>query len=259
MRNTVHPGFLQRIRRVVVFFVSLASLLGTGSAHADPLGPYSGRWALLQVTTTVANVPVIGRVYATTTAVSIHSLKQRGERLKGKGRICKLELDSGSSFVRTILPQALRGALPPPRVNGRLIEKDGVMTFTQARQTIVLGAKLEQLETDPLPSAISDPRIYDQDEDGHPGVTVNVRGIVNGDIRVVQRTWTELVAKRVTSDRIEGALRFGNEQVVLEATSSMLSSPPAAAPELARSHFRLVRLDASASCSTAVAATLDPE
>ena len=85
-------------------------------------------------------------------------------------------------------------------------------------------------------------------------MTIKVSGIVSGDIRVVQRSWTELESTSVSTDRIEGNVRFGNEQVILDATASMLKTPPNATPEPSRSRFRLVRLAKGASCSDALAA-----
>jgi hypothetical protein len=233
---------------------SLASLLSGPYATATELGPYTGRWALRQTTTTVAEVPVIGKVYATTTAISLHKLKHKGEQLKGKGRLCKLDLDSGSSLVKTVMPEALLNALPPPRLGGILREQDGALRFTQQRQIIVLGAKLDDPAGGLLPRGLGDSRIVDQDGDGHPGVTVRVSGIVSGEIRVVQRSWTELVSTSVSPNRIDGAVRFGNEQVILDATSSMLKSPPPASPDWSRSTFRLVRLSDGAKCGDAIAA-----
>ncbi len=236
-----------------------ASLLLVAMCTSSPLlaserGPYAGRWALQQVTTTVAEVPVVGKVYATTTAVSIHKLKHKGERLRGKGRLCKLDLDSGSAFVKTVMPPALLKALPAPRVDAIVRDEGGRLTFSQPRQTIVLGAKLDNPEGDTLPRLIGDPRVFDQDEDGEPAVTVRISGIVSGDMRVVQRSWTELTGERVGHDRIEGSVRFGNEQVILDATASTLKSPPPSSPDLTRSRFKLVRLPDKATCSDALAA-----
>ncbi|MBM4359960.1 MAG: hypothetical protein FJ096_17795 [Deltaproteobacteria bacterium] len=240
----------------LVFPLSLVAFVTVASspARASERGPFTGRWAFQQVTTTVAEVPVVGKVYATTTAISVHKLKHKGERLKGKGRLCKLDLDSGSAFVKTIMPAALLKALPPPRIDARLADESGGLHFSQARQTIVLGAKLDNPVGDALPRVLTDPRVFDQDEDGEPAVTVRVSGIVTGDIRVVQRSWTELVGERVSPERIEGSIRFGNEQAILDATASMLKSPPASTPDFARSRFKLVRLPDKATCSDAIAA-----
>lgn len=233
-----------------------ASALVSPLTAASP-GPFAGRWAMRQITTTVAEVPVIGKVFATTTSVSLHKLKHKGERLRGRGRICRVALDSGSALVKTVMPRALLEVLPAPRIDAKLRDEGGHWSFSQARQTIVLGAKLDNPLTDPLPRLPGDAHVFDQDGDGYPAVTIRVSGIVSGDIRVVQRSWTELVGERVTHDRIDGSIRFGNEQVILDATSSMLKSPPPAVPELSRSRFTLVRLPDGATCGDALRATGD--
>lgn len=240
--------------RLTILGVVGTSALAGPPALADEPGPYSGRWAFLQATTTVARIPVIGNVYATTTAVSLHKLKHHGERLRGKGKLCHLAIDSGSALVKTTMPPALVRALPIPRIDGVLREHDGQLAFAQPRQTIVLGARLADPSGGELPQDRSDARVIDQDEDGAPGVTVRVTGLVSGDIHVVQRSWTELTSHRVSHDRIEGAIRFGNEQVILDATSSMLRKAPDATPDFARSRFHLVRVAESSTCMDAIVA-----
>jgi hypothetical protein len=236
--------------------LALATLtLAEASVARAEAGPLAGRWAFLQVTTTAAEVPVVGKVYATTSAVSIHKLKHKGDRLRGKGRICRIDLDSGSPLVKTVMPEALLASLPAPRIDAQVQDDAGGLRFSQARQTIVLGAKLDSPTADALPRALGDARIFDQDGDGAPAVTIRVSGIVSGELRVVQRSWTELLGRSVSPNRIEGSVSFGTEQVVLDATSSMLKSPPPSAPEPSRSYFRLVRLPKGASCSDALAAT----
>ncbi|MBM4375858.1 MAG: hypothetical protein FJ095_12295 [Deltaproteobacteria bacterium] len=236
--------------------LALATLpLAPASVARAETGPLAGRWAFLQVTTSAAEIPVIGKVYATTSAVSIHKLKHKGNRLRGKGRICRIDLDSGSPLVKTAMPEALLASLPAPRIDAQVQEDGGAWRFSQARQTIVLGAKLDAPTTDALPRLLGDPRIIDQDGDGAPAVTIRVSGIVSGELRVVQRSWTELSGRGASSERIEGSLAFGTEQVILDATSSMLKTAPPQAPEPSRSYFRLVKLSKGASCSDALAAT----
>jgi hypothetical protein len=235
----------------VVAIIALGAPEPIGAAHTEQ--DLSGRWMMAQLSTTVARVPVIGNVYAKSRLVALLNLKHERERLHGKGMLCQLEVDSGSRWVSTTLPTAFMRSLPRPFVDGRVIrDAAGRLRFEQTKQTLVVGARLREPEHDPLPRSPSDPQVYDQDGDGHPGVTIQIGGLVSGDIYVAQRSWTTLSGTAFGSAGFAGPLRFGNEQVVLEATSSMLDDPPLSRPVPSQSWFRMVRLPKSTRCRAAM-------
>ncbi|HEX6245515.1 MAG TPA: hypothetical protein VFZ61_31545, partial [Polyangiales bacterium] len=206
-----------------------------------------------QLTTTRARVPFIGHVYATSLVVSLHQLQHDEARLFGPGRLCTLDLDSGSRWVRTTVPAAVRARLPQPMLDAELgVDERGSRTLRQGRRVVVLGARLAR-PGDPLPLRPTDPAVLDEDRDGRPGVTIEIGGIVPGRIFVAQRSWTELSGRQLSGASFAGAVRFGNEQVILDATSRRLSRALDAEPVPERSWFRLVRLADEADCSAATA------
>lgn len=222
------------------------------SSHAIAPATLSGRWVMAQVTTTVARVPIVGSVYATSRLVSLHVLRHEHERLFGEGRLCTLSLDSGSRFVHTSLSSATKARLPSPRLDARLgLDARGQLTIHQDKQVVVVGARLENTLLDPLPQRSDDPRVFDEEGDGRPGMTVEVGGILSGSIYVAQRSWTELSGTLVGKDGFAGALRFGNEQVVLKATSRRLGRRLDTKPVPERSWFRMARLLDTADCEVA--------
>ncbi len=231
--------------------VALAALSAVPRAAQG--GDFDGRWALLQSTTTVAEVPIAGRIYATTTALSIHDLVSSDTRLRGEGALCSVSVDSGTSFVRTSLPPALRRILPAPTFDAELSVVGGKLAIFQASRPIVLGARLRRSD-EPLPTEIADPRVLDEDEDGAPGVTVRVDGIASGDIHVVQRSWARLDGLLRVDGTFGGIVRHGVSQSVLDATSPFLRDPPDVTPVPARSWFRLGRLGVGAGCAEATRA-----
>jgi hypothetical protein len=228
--------------------VSLVALSYGSSAVA---GTFDGRWVFVQRMTTSASVPVVGDIEATTTVVSMHDLRSDDGRLKGTGTLCDLEVDSGSDLVSTILPAAFRKVLPPPVVDALIDVEGGALQLTQARRTVVVGARLESPESEKLPTKASDSRVIDEDGDGKPGVTVRVEGIVNGSIYVVQRSWTRLDGGFLADGTFGGKLFHGSEQVVLGSTSPFLGSPPKSKAVPDKSWFRIVRLDKDATCKEA--------
>lgn len=240
------------MRRPALAVVSVMCLLVCAAAPARAEGDdLSGRWVMLLQTTTAAEVPVVGKVRSVTTAVILYDLQQDGDRLVGEGELCALSIDSGTRLVRTVLPPAFVRSQPRPRLDAALKRRGDEVRLEQRRAWVVLGAKLEDERADALPVSPDDPRVWDQDGDGLPGVTVRIEGLVDGEVYVAQRSWSDLVGEVRGADEIAGRVRFDQEQVVLGATSALLEDPPAATPELARSGFWLWRLPAGAVCAEA--------
>ncbi len=213
---------------------------------------FSGRWAMLQILTTVSELPVLGRIYAKTRVVTLHELQYREQRLAGKGKLCRMLVDSGTARVKTVLPKAFLRSLPRPVFDAALFSKGGRWVLRQGRRHIVVGARLRDRVVGSLPTDAGDPRVVDQDADGRPGVTIRIDGLVKGDIYVTQRNWSELTGELRAPGRFEGRIEFGNEQNILGATSWVLKHPPRAKPVPDRSHFHLVRMRKNARCDEAL-------
>ncbi|MEZ4451797.1 MAG: hypothetical protein R3B09_20205 [Nannocystaceae bacterium] len=240
-------------RRLGAAAPALALALALAPRPVEAERDLSGRWLLAQVTTTVATVPVLGDIEARTRVVALQDLRHDGRRLRGAGTLCRLDIDSGTRFVTTTLPLAFKLSLPRPVVDAVL--EDGGATLRTGRQLVVVGARLERPEDEPLPTSPDDPRVVDQDRDGRPGVTIRIRGIVRGSIYVAQRSWTRLRGARRADGGYAGAVDFGTEQVVLGATSSRLDTPPPARPLPSASRFELVPVPAETTCAEALART----
>lgn len=238
--------------RLFVGVLALLVWLNLPATHAAQARGLSGRWMMAQLISSAARIPVFGELHASTRVVSVHELRDTGERLFGGGRLCTLALDSGSRLVRTRLSAATAARMPRPYVDARLAHgAQGGISFHQKKQIVVVGARLRDPISDPLPRRASDPRVFDEDRDGKPGMTIEVFGILSGQIYVAQRSWTELVGRSVGADAFAGALRFGHEQVVLDATSSRLERSPKTRALPSQSWFRLERLAPEEGCDAA--------
>lgn len=238
-----------RVLALAVGSALVATVVATASSASA--GTFDGRWVFVQRMTSVASVPVVGDVEATTTVLSLHDLVDDDGHLHGQGKICQIEIDSGSDLVETIIPIAFRKALPPPVVDAQIGLEDGVLKLRQAKRTVVVGAKLEDVDGEALPTKPTDPRVFDQDSDERPGVTIRVEGLVSGDMYIVQRSWTKLDGALLTDGSFGGRLSFSTEQVVLDSTSPFLGDPPKSRPLPKKSWFRIARLDKDATCKDA--------
>lgn len=237
------------------WLVSLATVLFALAGRAEvgqAEAPLSGTYIFLQKTTSITKIPVLSDVVATTRAVSIQTLNFDGTWLRGEGDLCSIDIESSSKLVKTTLPHAFRRAVPPILVNARISTEGNARRFVQAPQTLVLGARLTEKESEPLPSELNDKRITDDDGDGKPGVTVHVSGLVDGEIYLVQRSTSQLEGY-ATKSGFHGRIRFSNEQKILEATNKVLKRDPGARPDPSRSEFILHRVNAPIDCKAAEA------
>ena len=99
----------------------------------------------------------------------------------------------------------------------------------------------------------------DQDEDGHPGVTNTLTGLLNCETYAAQRWWARLDGQIVDEDTIEGdVVENSSEQTVLAASTPLCGSgSPSTRPENCPEHqyFKMIRLPDNAGCADVLALT----
>ena len=104
----------------------------------------------------------------------------------------------------------------------------------------------------------TDPRISDVDGDGHPGVTFQVDGTIDGEVYIVNRNIVDINAVVTGADRIEGHSHTVQEQKVVAAMPNLLRFDSITAtpnPDANSSTFLMVRLAAATdTCAEIVAA-----
>ena len=205
-----------------------------------------GTWAMLQVYPRIAQLPLVGESSQTSHVVQFVDVEQDGLSLLMQDRYCFTVIEESSSLATTEIPDAFMSSLDPhPRVATLRVQSDGI-TFEQALYVEIRGAVLENPETDELPVDPEDIRVIDQDEDGFPGMTVNVNilGLMKGQIYVVQRVQYELRGAVSAPDRIEGLIAWADEQVILAATSALLMAGSDSTPDPDPGKHRFVMLRA---------------
>ncbi len=221
-------------------------LVATGTEDA------AGRYAIVQTTVSKTKLPILSDVVATTRAVMLVDLDQDGNRLYGGGQLCHLQLTSTSSLVNTSFPKAFIRALPPIVFEAHLETRQDQPYLVSSRKTLVLGAHLDNPKNDKLPHSAEDSRVYDQDSDGHPGMTVRVSGVVSGEVYVVQRSSTQMAGPK-TRRGFAGGVHFELEQNIVGASRSMLRRGPRPIADSSASRFEMLKMPISANCEEAVA------
>ncbi len=215
----------------------------------------TGQWVQRQDTMTISRIATVGRVRSTTTSVILYDLQHDGESLTGTGRVCDVAIVSDPSFVGTTLPDAFVRSIPAPRLDAQLEQRNGALVLRQREVWTVIGADLDAPITDPLPETPNDPRVCDDDGDGNPGVTVQIDGLVDGEVYLVQRGWSEFEGELDNAaGAFRGEVRFGQEQVVLDASRRVLRNQPPTEPADApgANTFVMAPVGPNAGCREAV-------
>ncbi len=223
----------------------------TGAGASTDLG---GTWAQLVVHRSLSAIPIVGDVSSETTTRLLVTLSQEGGLVQARAKVCGMRIE-GSKLVRTSIPPALLRAMPEQRWQSRLTAGDGKLQLAPWSRWDVLGARLSAPDSEKLPTEANDTRVFDQDGDGQPGVTVAVRGIIDGEIFVTQKGWSELRPNRVTADSISGSVRWRQTQTILGASSRFLSNGPETRPDPKpdANWFSARRVEDSASCAEVAA------
>lgn len=207
---------------------------------------------MVQVYPQTAVLPFAGEVTRTSYVVQLVEIEQDGNILTMRDRYCLTFVDDGTLLVSTEIPAAFMASLIPTVRTASLSEQEGKTRFIQDPYLEVRGALLENPGTDELPTDPDDPRVFDQDGDGNPGMTVSVKilGILEGWTYIVQRVQYVLSGIVVAPDRIEGTIDWSDEQSVLEATNPLLKADTIGYPDLdpTKHIFVIIRMQESQTC-----------
>jgi hypothetical protein len=150
------------------------------------------------------------------------------------------------------------------RVRTGTMESEAVGSALGVDEYIDLnGVMLDDPVGEALPEDMDDPRVYDMDGDGSPGITVNVSidnlgESMEGEVYVIQRSVLSLEGIVTEADRIEGYANYSNEQVVLGASEwwlNMGNSETQEDPDRTRSYFIVQEVEGDWSCADILAAT----
>ncbi len=238
-------------RTVRLWLVLLCVLATSGGPASCAEIDLSGAWAGLKVLSDSVTFPLVGGLVRTTTLVQRLTIAQSGNALTIRGTYCAADFDNGPLLTTTIDPAFVR-SLGPVSVAASLDSSSSPTRFAQSWSVELHGVRLDNPASDPLPTSAEDPRVFDQDEDGKPGITVHAcaLGAVTGDVYVVERLRTRLQGQVVSSDRMEGWVEGTVEQVIVGASNalflgSIVSRPD---PTSAHSHFVLQRVGSAWTC-----------
>jgi hypothetical protein len=252
----------------------------TDTAEDGPVtGPGAGlvgTWGqLLNVTVLQSGVPLIGSSWAAARNWYLVEVTTDGHgHLTATEKLCAVKIKLDTWVDRSIVPQAFVDHTEPLERH-LTVESDAPGTPWISDQSIeVRGANLCDGQCDPEWSASCDrlPQSgsaqgsddaptcdqsctgsqCDQDQDGHPGMTMILSGMFNCELYVAQRWGSALFGEVVDDDTIAGAVvGYFSEQSLLASSSPFCQTGDAeSVPEDCAEHqyFKMVRLPAGATC-----------
>jgi hypothetical protein len=221
-----------------------------------------GHYVLRTQTAAMMNLPIVGETESITTAIGIAEVVRVGDRFDVTESGCHVDSSAGDA-VTTVIPDVIPRSAEPMTTALAFDRQGDVITWTRASRVTLIGVDLANPSTDMLPTDAMDSRVFDQDEDGNPGVTVSLEGIASGDIYVVQRNTAAYYDGTLdAAGSLTALVDANNEQVVIGATNPLLQQqiPADPHPDPTMNNIALARLSEAYDCDRAVseASTLFP-
>jgi hypothetical protein len=217
---------------------------------------YFGQRAILSG---IAEVPVLGFQETNTVGLGLVKIERQDGILSYRVQTCETKIERADDIVTTLIPKAFIDSIPISYRTG-FVDGNNVH-FSQLIE--LNGIVLNDPLLDELPTDINDGRIFDQDDDGLPGVTVFVSGLISGQINLIQRTITQL-SGQFDEDKITGLIRWTIDEQILGSDQELLAMGAPITPNIdaTRSVFELIRIPSNFDCDALIDAAptlFDPE
>jgi hypothetical protein len=209
----------------------------------------SGTWVVRAEGALRVNAPIVGDMRQRMVLTFLVSIDQQGADVVVDGRYCnRAQLSEPGALTQIQIPEPWAHTETPLYRTGTFaVGAEGFPVLSLPTLSEGMGAHLSSA-TEALPTSASDPRVYDQDNDGKPGITVVLNGAsLSGSLYAVQLQTTSIRAIAVTPERVEGALAFTSQQTVLGSDPDNLAALYAmgtsgADPVLCNSSFVMVKI-----------------
>jgi hypothetical protein len=215
-----------------------------------PAPDLSGTWVLETIGTQTVKVPGYANPFhLKSIGVILVQVTQTGNDVTLDGHYCdRIQQDDPSNPAKVIVIDAWRLTPFPVQRSGTFApDNSGQWTLTSPTMIEVAGAALTDPACDSLPTDLSDPRLVDSDNDGVPGISVGLSGLIPGTLRSVQRQATALRGLAVAADRIEGGMAYQSDQTIIASEPAALkglyaSSTAATDPAACSSSFVMIKV-----------------
>ena len=208
-----------------------------------------GFYAMRARVARIQELPVFGETPAVTVSLGISEIYWQGGDLMLSEIGCHVEVDSDS--VETIIPDAIPQSTPARVARINVFENDnGSFSWTRDRMSMAVGVTLEDANSEALPTSSDDERVFDQDNDGQPGITIFVNAMFSGEVYAVQRQRDEYVEGVVEEGELSALITDTSEQSVIGASIFALDTNLVQSndPDESKSFIVMKHLDSVLTC-----------
>lgn len=213
---------LRRSRRIGALLLAMTAIAIAGCSSGDsegslPEGTSSlvGRWAHFDV---VAYEDSTMKTLIISTGFS--DLELRDGQLWNQMTFCHADTPTDQNLKVSISDAATR-AITPIATPVQVTVVDGKLQIHRPTTPTGIGIRFADPANDVLPTDPNDPRIFDADADGHPGVTskVSVSDALEGEIYIARREVFAYTVTQQSDDRLSGFVTDNSEQLVIGASN----------------------------------------
>ncbi len=179
-----------------------------------------------------------------------------GAKLMATESFCHAEHRSDQD-IETTISDAATSAIKPRSVEVDLGSEGGRTTLHRPETPTGIGIDLADPANDELPTDPEDPRIADDDNDGHPGITVHIKvsDEVQGDLYIARRERFSYDLDIADADTVDpqtltGTVTDNSEQLIIGASNPIFitEEPWTQLPDLSKSPIILKKVDPSWDC-----------
>jgi hypothetical protein len=155
--------------------------------------------------------------------------------------------------IEIFLSDAATQAIKPPPTPVDVDVVDDVLRIRRAATPTPVGIRLDDPANETLPEDPDDPRIVDDDGDGHPGITVTIQvgEDLTGELYIARREIFAYEALLVDEDTLSGVVTDGSEQLIIGVSDPIFSGSGAdweQYPDLSESPIILKRVTEEWDC-----------
>lgn len=215
-----------------------------------------GAWAFRTISTTVQTTP-IGEQESVATGYGLADIEEGPDGLTLIERGCRVVIDSGP-VIQTEIADAVPRSAAPARIPLTAWYDDddgdeGKLLWQRPQFSQAIGWRPSADADEELPEGPDDPRVFDQEGDGNPGITVQLGGLITAKMYVAQRSCSTQAGGRADDGRrLQGDLDTAcSAQRILGADNELLANdvPSRVHSDPARHSVRYVRLDDPLDCA----------
>ena len=237
----------------IAFIVAVVNLFCfepmSRAQQEDVLPP--GKYRLEMVMASTTRVPLFGSSKSASKSVSLVEIRREGSELIQNHQVCDFRVLEDSKFIKMIFPEKFIAALARHSYPIQIEKQNQGWQYRADLGVERIGYRNTGAE-DTLPGKIDDPAVFDWDNDGHPGATLqlSIPLLPGGELYIVQRGQSILTGYIVEPGIVEGNIQVQSfAQRVLGARPSFLAKSPEIEPDPNESRFRLTPISVAASCA----------